>query len=112
MPTAPPLEALVVLFVSIDEQHADAFAREAVRTRIVACANLVPGARSVYWWEGKVCEDREVLVWMETRADGVEARIEALASLHPFDTPKILALPPCAVHEPYRAWCIAQTSSA
>jgi periplasmic divalent cation tolerance protein len=108
MPDAPS-EALVVLFVSIDDEHADAFARAAVEQRLVACVNIVPGARSIYRWQGEVCEDREVVLWMETRASGVEARIEVLAALHPYDTPKIIALAPCAVHEPYRAWCAAQT---
>lgn len=112
MPPNAPSEALVVFFVTIDEQHADAFARAAVEQRLVACVNLVPGARSIYRWKGQVCEDREVLLWMEAPAEGVKARIEALAALHPYDTPKIIALPPCAVHEPYRDWCVAQTVPA
>lgn len=110
MPPATPSEALVVLFVTIDEEHADAFARAAVEQRLVACVNLVPGARSIYRWKGKLCEDREVLLWMESREAGADARIEALAALHPYDTPKIIALPPSAVHEPYRAWCIGETA--
>ena len=102
-------EAICVLFVTIDEPSAAAFARAAVEKRLVACANLVPGARSVYWWDGKVCEDEEVLVWMETRADDVDARIAALAALHPYDTPKIIALPPSAVHPAYQRWCVTET---
>lgn len=112
MPVDASSEAIVVLFVTIDEEHADAFARAAVEQRLVACVNLMPGARSIYRWKGALCEDREVLLWMETRASGVESRIEALAALHPYDTPKIIALPPCAVHEPYRAWCTAETTPA
>lgn len=104
-----PSEALCVLFVTIDDANAAAFARAAVEKRLVACANLVSGARSVYWWDGKVCEDTEVLVWMETRREGVEARIAALAELHPYDTPKIIALPPSAVHPPYQRWCMTET---
>ncbi|MCR9161255.1 MAG: divalent-cation tolerance protein CutA [Nannocystaceae bacterium] len=105
--TAP--DALCVLFVTIDAAHAAAFARSAVQTRLVACANLLPGARSVYWWQGELCEDDEVLVWMETRAQDVERRIAALAELHPYDTPKIIALPPSAVHPAYRRWCLTET---
>lgn len=110
MPARDPADALCVLFVTIDAERAEAFARAAVEQRLVACANLVPGARSIYWWQGELCTEPEVLVWMETRADDVEARIAALAALHPYDTPKIIALPPSAVHPPYRAWCIAETA--
>lgn len=108
-PDTPP-EAICVLFVTIDADNAAAFARAAVETRLVACANLVSGGRSVYWWDGKVCEDEEVLVWMETRGDGVDKCIAALAELHPYDTPKIIALPPSAVHPAYQRWCLAETA--
>lgn len=100
---------LCVLFVTIDEASADAFARAALQARLVACANMLPGARSLYWWKGELCEDREVLIWMETRADNVQGCIAALAALHPYDTPKIIALPPRAVHPPFAAWCAEQT---
>lgn len=110
MPSDDPPDALCVLFATIDLEHAEAFARSAVQERLVACANLVTGAKSIYWWEGEICEDTEVLVWMETRSDDVEARIAALAALHPYDTPKIIALHPEAVFGPYARWCAGQTS--
>ncbi len=102
-------EAICVLFVTIDEANAETFARGACQRRLVACANMLPGARSIYWWDGALCDEREVLLWMEAPAQGVQERIEALAALHPYDTPKIIALPPSAVHEPYRVWCLNQT---
>ncbi len=110
LPDAP--EPLCVLFVTIDEAHADAFARAACERRLVACANLVPGVRSIYWWNGELCEDREVAIWMETTAHDAPERIAALAALHPYDTPKIIALPPSAVHEPYRQWCASAVRGA
>ncbi len=105
-----PTTALCVLFTTIDAGSAAAFARAAVETRLAACANLVSGARSIYWWDGAVCEEEEVLVWMETRGADVDERIAALAELHPYDTPKIVALPPAAVHPPYQRWCVAETA--
>ena len=30
--------------------------------RLVACGNMIPGARSIYHWKGKVADEREVVV--------------------------------------------------
>ncbi len=101
-----------MLFATIDPEHAEAFARAACEQRIVACVNMLPEVRSFYWWDGTLQDDREVVLWMETRADAVSECIEALAELHPYDTPKIIAMPPLAVFEPYRQWCVSQTRPA
>ncbi|MEM6290315.1 MAG: divalent-cation tolerance protein CutA [Myxococcota bacterium] len=106
----PPTEPVCVLFATIDAEHADAFARAACEKRLVACVNMLPGARSLYWWKSELCEDAEVVLWMETRARDVEACIASLAALHPYDTPKIIALSPGAVWPPYQRWCVEQVT--
>ena len=96
-----------VIFVTIDAGHAADFARTAVERGLVACANLMSGARSIYRWKGEICEETETLIWMEAREEGLEQRLAALAALHPYETPKVIALRPDAVLEPFRLWCRA-----
>jgi periplasmic divalent cation tolerance protein len=97
------------LFVTIPPEQADAFAEAICSERLVACVNIVPGVRSCYWWQGELCRDEECVLLMETAADRVDAAIQRIAELHPYDTPKIVALAPAAVHEPYARWCVAET---
>ena len=104
-----PGQDICVLFSTIDAARADDFARRACEARLVSCVNAVPGARSTYWWDGRICQESEVLLWMEAPAHDVAARIAALSELHPYETPKVLALDVREAHEAYQAWCIAQT---
>jgi len=34
---------------------------------LAACVNVVPGVRSIYRWQGKICDDAEVLCLVKTR---------------------------------------------
>jgi periplasmic divalent cation tolerance protein len=83
--------------------------RTLVQERLVACGNVLPGVRSFYWWEGEVQDDEEVVLFMETAAERVDAMIARLRELHPYDVPKIVVLEPDAVNAEYLAWARQET---
>ena len=71
---------------------------------LAACVNRVAGVRSTYRWDGKLCDDAEVLLLiktLETRFEALEARIRAL---HPYEVPEIIALPVVAGSTGYLDW--------
>ena len=37
-----------------------------VEGRLAACVSIVPGVRSVYRWQGKLCDDGELLLLIKT----------------------------------------------
>lgn len=100
---------LRVLFVTIAADQADAFVTKLCEERLVACGNVLPGARSHYWWQGELCHDDEAVVLMETVADRLDAAMARAIELHPFDVPKVVALKPDAVNQPYLDWAHAET---
>lgn len=67
-------------------------ARTLVSEHLVACVNVVPGITSVYWWEGAVQEDAEVLLIAKTTAERLPALRDRLPQLHPYSVPELLAL--------------------
>lgn len=77
--------------------------------RLIGCCNIVPGVRSLYWWEGELCRDEEVVMFMETTADRIEAATARLAELHPYDVPKIVVLDPESCDPRYLDWLRAVT---
>lgn len=101
---------IAVLFVTVAPDAADAFVRTLVSERLVACGNILPGVRSHYWWDGELCQDEEAVVLMETATDRIGAAMRRIRELHPYDTPKIVALDPSAVDDDYAKWAMAQTS--
>jgi len=93
-----------------DEEVAAKIANALLEERLIACANLLPGVRSLYTWEGKRCDEREVLVVMKTGAD-FEALRARVCALHPYSVPEVLKLSVDNGHAPYLDWVLASTRS-
>ena len=87
-----------------DLHTAEAVAGNLVAARLAACASILPGVTSLYWWEGEVQRSSEVLVVMKTPAECVDALISRAAELHPYDVPELLALPVENGLSAYLAW--------
>jgi periplasmic divalent cation tolerance protein len=56
---------------------------------LVACANLLPGVRSFYVWNGERGEARECGALFKTDAGLLDRAVARLSQLHPYDTPAI-----------------------
>ena len=94
----------LVYMTAPDEPIAAQIAGSLVSEELVACGNILPGVRSIYRWEGQVCDDPEVLVIFKTTAERVDALREALVELHPYDCPEVLVVNTDGGHPDYLAW--------
>ena len=107
---APGSGQRVLLSTAPDEATAAKLARALVEARLVACVNLVPGARSIYRWEGKVEDATETLMIIKT----TEASAPAVASLlrreHPSTCPELVAYDVTSGLGAYLAWMTAESS--
>ncbi|WP_419788040.1 divalent-cation tolerance protein CutA [Pseudodesulfovibrio sp.] len=74
------------------EKEAEAIGAELVRRRLVACVNILPGMRSLYWWQGKVQQGNETVLIAKTRRELVGELTEAVKSMHSFEVPCVVAL--------------------
>ncbi len=83
--------ALVVVTTVGTEEEANGLAEELVSRRHSSCVNIVPVHRSVYRWQGKVCDDREYLLLIKTLEREYEAVEAAVQELHSYELPEILA---------------------
>ena len=83
--------AIVVVTTVGEEARALVIARELVARRLAACVNVVPGMRSVYRWQGKICRDTEYLLMVKTLSEEFEAVAAAIRELHSYELPEILA---------------------
>ena len=99
----------VVLVTAPDEDVGRRLARALVERRLAACANLIPGVRSIYRWDGEVRDEAEVLLVIKTVAGRISELEAALAELHPYDVPECIALEPASVEAKYLAWLVDET---
>lgn len=84
---------LAVLCNAPDETRAREIAAALVEQRLVACVNILPACRSIYRWDGKVEEESETPMLIKTAPENFPAVRDAIAGMHPYDTPEIIALP-------------------
>ena len=99
----------VVLVTAPDAETAARIARALVEERLIACANLVPGIRSIYRWEGQVADESEVLLVLKTRASRCAAVAARVKDLHPYALPEVVALPVVDGSEAYLDWVLAES---
>ncbi len=88
---------------------AELLARTLVLERLAGCANLLPGMKSIYTWEGRIEEAAEVVLIVKTtvaRWPELERRIR---ELHPYRTPCILGLDAAAAGEAFARWIAEST---
>ncbi len=103
MPADAPL--LVLTTVGAPED-ASRIARLLVEERLAACVNVIPGVQSVYWWEGRVNVDGELLLLIKTTATMVEALQVRFADIHPYDLPEFVVVEPERLSPRYREWIV------
>ena len=83
----------IVVFVMVGNPNdAAVLAKSLVEKRLAACVNLVPGATSWYWWDGKVAEDQEVLLIVKTSRHKFASLEKEVVRLHSYAVPEVVAI--------------------
>jgi periplasmic divalent cation tolerance protein len=108
----PHTDAIVVLTTVASDEEGVRLVRALLERRLIACGTLVPGARSLYRWQGKIADEREVMLVLKTRSARLETLQAAFGELHPYKVPELLALPVSAGLPKYLDWISGETTLA
>jgi len=103
---------LLVVITSLPNlEAAKGLARSLVEGNLAACVQLTDGIQSIYRWEGKVCEEHEVLLSAKT-IESKWLEISAfIQKAHPYDLPEILAFSPEQYEKQYGKWVESEVNS-
>jgi periplasmic divalent cation tolerance protein len=96
--------AKIVLVTAPSDEVAQNLANSVVERHLAACVNIVPHLKSIYYWEGKVHTDSEVLMIIKTVANKIAPLEEAILKSHPYTTAEFVVLDTSMVTEKYRYW--------
>ncbi len=103
------MDALFVYVTTGDEAEAKHIAKTVVGERLAACANLLGGIESVYWWQGEVCESRETALILKTSVERKAALIDRVKALHSYDCPCVVCLPIADGNRDFLNWIADET---
>jgi periplasmic divalent cation tolerance protein len=101
-------DVLVVLVTAPTLDEATSIGRTLVEERLAACANIVPGLRSIYRWQDALQDEPEVLLIIKTTAAYFDHLAQRVLELHSYATPEVLALPVTQGVPEYVQWLIQQ----
>lgn len=98
-------ESYIVIYCTCpDSATAETLAGTLLQEKLIACANLIPGLESHYWWKGKIQKDKEVLLIMKTTHSLFKAIELLIQNNHPYQVPEIIALPIVKGSSSYLSW--------
>jgi Uncharacterized protein involved in tolerance to divalent cations len=98
------MEALVVYITAPNEEEGAKIARVLVEERLAGCVNIVPEIRSIYSWQGKIEDEKEVLLIVKTRLKLFTVLKSKVLKMHSYSVPEIIALPIVDGSEEYIKW--------
>jgi periplasmic divalent cation tolerance protein len=103
--TETAMQQPIVITTTFEQlEDAERLARLLLEQRLVACAHVAAHGKSLYWWQGSICEATEYELRMKSsleRYPEIEARIKAE---HPYQTPEIVATAIVAGSRDYLRW--------
>jgi len=110
-PSVNPNKLLVVVTTLPTIEAATALAKALVESHLAACVQMNEGVYSVYRWEGKICEEQEILLSVKTMSHQWEEICAFIKESHPYDLPEIMAFSPEQYDQQYGQWVRSEVNS-
>lgn len=103
--------AIIILITASSTEEAENIAKSLVEDKLVACVNIIPEIKSIYWWEGKICKDDEVLLISKTKQSLFTTVMDRVKLLHSYEVPEIISFPISEGSFDYLNWIEKVTGS-
>jgi periplasmic divalent cation tolerance protein len=86
------------------KEQAQTIAQHLVENKLAACVQITGPITSIYHWKGKMENTQEWFCLIKTRDDLYNKVEAAIKSLHPYETPEIIAVPIVKGSKEYLNW--------
>lgn len=103
-----PASYMLVYMTARDSKQAGRIASALVRERLAACVNVLGPISSLYRWEGRVGQDREVAFLAKTTRARWPALLKRVKELHSYKVPCVVALPVAAGNPVFLKWLASE----
>lgn len=98
------MKNILVIVTAKDKKEAKKIAQALLKKKLVACANIIEGVSSFFWWETKIDSAKEAIVFLKTKRSLFEKIRRIVRSLHSYEVPEIIALPIVVGDKNYLRW--------
>ncbi|MEK7748137.1 MAG: divalent-cation tolerance protein CutA [Nitrospirota bacterium] len=98
------MDAILVLITTASKKEAEEIGQALVTMRLAACANIILGVDSIFFWKGAVSREQETLILLKTQRTLFEPLANAVKKMHSYSVPEIIALPIIEGSAEYLQW--------
>jgi periplasmic divalent cation tolerance protein len=98
------MEPVLLYITAPNREEAISLSRELLGQRLIACANIVDHAISLYHWQGQIEHAPEALIIAKTLESQVERVTERVKALHSYSCPCVVAVPIAGGNPDYIEW--------
>ena len=102
-------KVLIVLVTTASQKEAVRIGEKMVNDRLAACANVIPGIKSIYRWNGKIVKSGETLLMLKSTGPRYQALEKAIKAMHSYETPEIVAVEIKTGLDQYMRWVRTET---
>lgn len=96
------MKLTLVYIANPSKKEAKRISRYLLKKRLIGCANIFP-IESLYWWEGKIAEEKEWVLLVKTVEKNYEKIQRSVEKIHPYSIPCVIKIPARA-NQKYANW--------
>ncbi len=104
------MEPLFVYVTCKDRAEALQVGKAVVEARLAACANVIDGMESIYWWKGQLEVGSEAVLILNSRRDLLEDLTKKIKLEHSYEVPCVVAMHIKGGNQDYLNWLLAETT--
>ena len=83
----------IIYITTTNLKEAEKIASYLLEKKLCACANIIDGMTSMFFWNGKVQKEKETLLLVKTRGELLEEIIKVVKKKHSYECPCIISFP-------------------
>jgi periplasmic divalent cation tolerance protein len=96
--------ACLIFITCPNRKSAEKISESLLKKGLVACINIIPRIKSMYWWEGKIEKSFETLLLIKTKDELFNSVKEEVIKLHPYKVPEVICVRISKGYEKYLRW--------
>ena len=104
------MSSCIVIYCTVPtKQEAKTIAKILLTQRLAACINIIDKVQSMFSWHDELCEEKEFLMMIKTKALLFDRVKQAIKLTHSYNIPEIIALPIENADSEYLEWINTET---
>jgi len=94
----------IIVFVTAPNNKVKKIIDQLLTKKLVACINVIKNVSSYYWWENKICTDKESLLIIKTKKVLFKKLLNEIKKVHPYKVPEIISIEIKEGNKEYLNW--------